>query len=361
MALTASASDTLRGTRFPLGSAVCAQPHWREISFHDVGPTEYFLCGEGAIWPNVGMPRPTAVDRRAASPVELQQLVLGASEVAVQAIDLAQPALPLGLGDPRDEVVPNLNEPCALLAAQKGGGSFEAVELELASLASVRALADQLVTQGHALDIVIANAGVGLPPLGQTEDGFETQFGVNHLGHFVLVNRLVPLMHAGTRVVMLSSVAHRFADADFSDPNFEHTDYDPMTAYARSKTANALFAVEFDRRHRGEEIRAVSVNPGSVESNLERHMPEDQRTPPPGQEPEGPAGLRKTAAQGAAPSVWAAVLAHAEEIGGRYCAVMPVDDDPQAFTAVTSAAQDPELARALWNQSETLVGERFPR
>ncbi|MEX0153772.1 SDR family NAD(P)-dependent oxidoreductase [Microbacterium sp. LMI1-1-1.1] len=249
-------------------------------------------------------------------------------------------------------------------AGAVNGGTFEAMELELGSLDSVRAFTDRLLSDAAPLDIMIANAGVGLPPFGHTADGFETQFGVNHLGHFVLVNRLVPLMHEGTRVVVLSSVAHRFADADFSDPNFENTPYDPMIAYARSKTANALFAVEFDQRHRGEGIRAVSVNPGSVQSNLERHLPADQRTPPPGEAPEGVIGIRKTAAQGAASSVWAAVVADMNEIGGRYCAdcaVSPVNDDPNDFAAVTSAAQDPDRARALWEHSEKLVGERFPR
>lgn len=248
-------------------------------------------------------------------------------------------------------------------AAEAGGGSFKVVELELGSLKSVRALSDQLLGQGDRLDIVIANAGVGVPPFGRTEEGFETQFGVNHLGHFVLINRLVPLMHEGTRVVMLSSVAHRFGDADFSDPGYEHSEYDPMIAYARSKTANALFALEFDARHKTQGIRAASVNPGSVESNLERHMPQEQRTPAPGEVQQTPAGIRKTAAQGAAPSVWAAVVADMDKIGGRYaedCRLVPIDDDPSNFAAVTSFAQDPKLARALWIQSEALVGEQFP-
>ncbi len=247
-------------------------------------------------------------------------------------------------------------------AAAAGKGSFAALEVELASLASVRALADRLVSQGRPLDIVIANAGVGLPPFGRTEEGFETQFGVNHLGHFVLVNRLLRLMHESTRVVVLSSVAHRFADADFSDPSFEHTEYDAMVAYARSKTANALFALDFDRRHQGERIRAVSINPGSVESDLERHLPVEQRTPAPGVAPEGPAGLRKTAAQGAAVPVWAATVADVNAIGGRYIedfAVATVDDDPDKFAAVSSSAQDPVRAEALWAQSERLVGESF--
>src|ERR1700681_1354904 len=130
------------------------------------------------------------------------------------------------------------------------GGGLELVELDLASLASVRACADALVAAGKPFDLVIANAGVMACPEGTTADGFETQFGANHLGHFVLVNRIAALMKAGSRLVNLSSAGHRFADVDLEDPNFDHTPYTEFGAYGRSKTANILFAVEFDRRHK---------------------------------------------------------------------------------------------------------------
>ncbi len=133
-------------------------------------------------------------------------------------------------------------------AAPKGG--LELVELDLASLASVRASADALLAVGKPFDLVIANAGVMACPKGTTSDGFETQFGTNHLGHFVLVNRIASLFKPGSRLVNLSSAGHRFADVDLEDPNFEHTPYAEFVAYGRSKTANALFAVEFDRRHK---------------------------------------------------------------------------------------------------------------
>lgn len=151
-------------------------------------------------------------------------------------------------------------------------GDLELVEVDLASLASVRACADRLVADGISFDLLIANAGVMATPQGRTVDGFETQFGTNHLGHFVLVNRLAPLLAEGGRFVSLSSAGHRIADVDLDDPAFERTPYDRLQAYGRSKTANVLFAVEFDRRHRERGIRAAAVYPGGIFTELQRHL-----------------------------------------------------------------------------------------
>jgi len=108
-------------------------------------------------------------------------------------------------------------------ADAKNGGGLELVQLDLASLASVRACADALLAAGNPFDLVIANAGVMACPFGKTADGFETQFGTNHLGHFVLVNRIASLLKPGARLVNLASSGHRFSDVDLDDPNFEHT------------------------------------------------------------------------------------------------------------------------------------------
>ena len=113
----------------------------------------------------------------------------------------------------------------------------------------MRACAEDLLAAGEPFDLVIANAGVMATPFGHTADGFETQFGTNHLGHFVLVNRIASLIRAGGRLINLSSSGHRFSNVDLQDPNFERTPYEPFVAYGRSKTANILFAVAFDRRH----------------------------------------------------------------------------------------------------------------
>src|SRR6266478_3062452 len=145
--------------------------------------------------------------------------------------------------------------------AEANGGSFELVALDLASLKSVRACAEGLLKKGEPFDVVIANAGVMATPFTYTADGFEMQFGTNHLGHFVLVNRIAPLIRAGGRLINLSSAGHRYSNVDLQDTNFERTPYEPFVAYGRSKTANILFAVAFDRRHRGRGVRAAAVHP----------------------------------------------------------------------------------------------------
>ncbi len=153
-------------------------------------------------------------------------------------------------------------------AQAANGGGLELVALDLASLASARACADALLADGRPFDAVIANAGVMRTPFGHTVDGFETQFGTNHLGHFVLVNRIASLIAPGGRLVNVSSAGHRYSDVDLDDPNFEHAPYDPMIAYGRSKTANILFAVEFDRRHRARGVRATALHPAGSGPSL---------------------------------------------------------------------------------------------
>src|SRR5246127_2491352 len=152
--------------------------------------------------------------------------------------------------------------------ASANGGSFELIELDLANLKSVRACADRLLAKAEPFDVVIANAGVMATPFGHTADGFETQFGTNHLGHFVLVNRIASLIRPGGRLVNLSSAGHRYSNVDLEDPNFERTPYDPFVAYGRSKTANILFAVAFDKRYRAHGLRAVAVHPGGIQTKL---------------------------------------------------------------------------------------------
>ena len=197
--------------------------------------------------------------------------------------------------------------------AGANGGGLELVELDLASLDSVRACADALVDAGKPFDLVIANAGVMACPYGKTADGFETQFGTNHLGHFVLVNRIASLMKPGSRLVNLSSAGHRYSDVDLDDPNFERTPYDPWAAYGRSKTANILFAVEFDRRHKANGVRATAVHPGGIQTELSRHIGEEginqliERINAATRAAGEPDFKFKTIPQGAATSVWAGV------------------------------------------------------
>jgi NAD(P)-dependent dehydrogenase (short-subunit alcohol dehydrogenase family) len=256
--------------------------------------------------------------------------------------------------------------------AAANGGSFTLVELDLGNLANVRACADELLAMAEPFDVVIANAGVMATPFGHTVDGFETQFGTNHLGHFVLVNRIAPLIRSGGRLVNLSSSGHRFSNVDLEDPNFVRRPYEPFVAYGRSKTANILFAVAFDERHRKNGIRAAAVHPGAIQTELARHMDPGQMQALIDQINKQLAGEGKppfkfkTIPQGAATSVWAGVVAPADEIGGRYCEnchVSHIVPDDVPITPVSEGvrgyALDPSTATALWKKSEELVGESF--
>ena len=252
------------------------------------------------------------------------------------------------------------------------GGSFEVVALDLADLKSVRACADVLLTVAKPFDVVIANAGIMATPFGHTADGFETQFGTNHLGHFVLFNRIALLIRAGGRLINLSSSGHRYANVDLEDPNFDRTPYEPFVAYGRSKTANILFAVAFDRRHRERGVRAAAVHPGAIQTELGRHIDSshlqgiiDQMNKQLAAEGKAPFHW-KTIPQGAATSVWAGVVAPSKEIGGRYCEnchVGHIVSDDVTISAVSEGvrgyALDPSNAEALWRKSEELVGESF--
>jgi NAD(P)-dependent dehydrogenase (short-subunit alcohol dehydrogenase family) len=258
----------------------------------------------------------------------------------------------------------------AIAAAQAGAGQgarLDLVELDLASLRSVRACADTILARGQTYDVIIANAGVMACPFALTEDGFETQFGTNHLGHFVLINRIAALLPPGGRLVNLSSAGHRFSDIDLDDPNFAHTPYAEFIAYGRSKTANILFAVEFDRRHRGKNIRATAVHPGGVQTELGRYLTPEARAAMiatiNATQPAGHAAFAyKSIPAGAATSVWAGIAAAGDAVGARYCEdchVAEITEDPASRQGVRAYALDPARAAALWEKSESMVGERY--
>jgi len=255
--------------------------------------------------------------------------------------------------------------------AAANGGGFELIELDLANLKSVRACADRLLAKAEPFDVVIANAGVMATPFGHTADGFETQFGTNHLGHFVLVNRIASLIRDSGRLINLSSAGHRYSNVDLEDPNFERTPYEPFVAYGRSKTANILFAVAFDKRHR-DRVRAAAVHPGGIRTELGRYAEPgriekviEEINRQLAAQGKGPFQW-KSIPQGAATSVWAAVVAQADQIGGQYCENCHVSKkvpDDAAITAVSEGvrgyALDAKTAEALWKKSEGMVGEAF--
>jgi NAD(P)-dependent dehydrogenase (short-subunit alcohol dehydrogenase family) len=253
--------------------------------------------------------------------------------------------------------------------AEAGNPSVDLIEMDLASLSSVRKAADELLKRGKPFDVIIANAGVMACPQGKTQDGFETQFGTNHLGHFVFVNRLVPLLKSGARVVTLSSAGHQISDVDLEDPNFERTPYQAFASYGRSKTANILYAVALDDRLKGRGVRATSIHPGGIQTELGRHMTPElveqmmariNRDAKPGQ---APAFRFKSVPQGSATSVWSGFVAPADAVGGHYCEdchVCEVNDDVNSRVGVRSYALNLAHANDLWRKSEEMVGERFP-
>jgi NAD(P)-dependent dehydrogenase (short-subunit alcohol dehydrogenase family) len=240
--------------------------------------------------------------------------------------------------------------------------AVDEVVLELGDLGSVRAAAETIAGRYPALHSVIANAGVMAVPQGTTADGFETHFGVNHLGHFAFVTGLLPSLVAGapSRVVMLSSVGHRWADIDLDDPNLRQGRYRKFQAYGASKTANVLFAVGLDARYRDQGVRAFAVHPGGIQTGLGRYMSDADREKlrsAAAAATDG-ASVWKTVPQGAATSVWAAASPELDGLGGLYledCSIAEADP-AEAYRGVASFAADPDRAAALWELSERLVG-----
>jgi NAD(P)-dependent dehydrogenase (short-subunit alcohol dehydrogenase family) len=236
-------------------------------------------------------------------------------------------------------------------------GDFSFEVMELGSLDSVRAFADRFLASHDRLDVLLANAGIMAVPYGKTDDGFELQFGTNHLGHFVLVNRLLPLLKASapSRIVNLSSAGHFASGIIWDDPNFETKDYSKMDAYGQSKTANILFTVELERRYGDAGVHAWAVHPGMVMTDLARSFTKDDFGDLASRAKKS--GMKMPTLVnvdvGASTQVWACASAEALEKPGSYLA-------DRAFAEPSEYANDPELAKRLWVLSEQLVGEQFP-
>ena len=204
------------------------------------------------------------------------------------------------------------------------------VTLDLTSLASVREAAAVIADAVPAVDLLMNNAGIMFTPFGRITDGFEMQFGTNHLGHFELTRLLTPQLEAagGARIVNLSSDGYKLADVDLDDPNWHRRDYNKFHAYGAAKTANILHAVELDRRLRDSGIRAYAVHPGMVATNLARHMSRDDvaaiTAMPEQREVTEETDVQRmevlTPEQDAATQVWGAVSAELTGTGGVYLA-----------------------------------------
>jgi len=237
--------------------------------------------------------------------------------------------------------------------------SLESVRLDLGDLASVRAACDSLLATGRVFDGVVNNAGVMATPEGRTIDGHETQFGVDHLGHFLLVRGLLPLLRG--RVVCVSSAGHRMSDIDLSDVDFERRTYDPLVAYGAAKTANVLHAVGIDRRFAERGIRGIAIHPGGIHTELGRYMTPDVVRSLMAMISDQPTALTwKSVEAGAATQVWALTSPFLDGRGGVYCEdcdVSPVVRDTTSVNGrgVAAYAVDPSRADHLWEISERLV------
>ncbi|MFN2137842.1 MAG: oxidoreductase [Candidatus Promineifilaceae bacterium] len=247
------------------------------------------------------------------------------------------------------------------IVAEMPGASIEIMDLDLASLDSVRQFAAAFKAQHDRLDILVNNAGIMMVPYGKTKDGFESQFGVNHLGHFALTGLLLePLLATpGARVVTISSNAHTRGEMDFTDLGFQDgSSYDRSAAYNRSKLANLLFTQELQHRfaESGADVIAVAAHPGISATHLADHLIEgpfiDLARPLAGR-------IFQSAAMGALPTLRAAVDPSAQ--GGDYYG-------PDGFNsfrgypvkiAASPAAQDAADARRLWDVSEHLTGVTY--
>jgi NAD(P)-dependent dehydrogenase (short-subunit alcohol dehydrogenase family) len=246
--------------------------------------------------------------------------------------------------------------------------NVEILKLDLTDPKSIDEFSEKVLALHPTIHFLINNAAVMQTPLLRDGRGNELQFSTNHLGHFQLTARLWGALKKahGARVVCVSSFGHRYGHVNLEDPNFNHRPYDKMQSYGQSKTANALFALELDRRGKAHSVRAFSLHPGAIiETDLGRHLTDEELAPWGVYRENGvrkaPAkDFFKTIPEGAATTVWCAVSPKLEGKGGVYCAdcdISPLvpDDDNTTHEGVRSWAVDPVLAGKLWELTEKLT------
>tara|TARA_R110002051_G_scaffold27998_4_gene66815 strand:+ start:3281 stop:4252 length:972 start_codon:yes stop_codon:yes gene_type:complete len=247
-------------------------------------------------------------------------------------------------------------------------GDIEIAAMDLADLASVEKFTREYDETGRGLDILINNAGIMACPLSRVGPGWESQFGINHLGHMAMSLALAPAMQRtqNARMVALSSTGHIRSDVIWDDPNYNERPYDKWEAYGQAKTADALFALGVDRRGRDIGIRAFSVHPGGIFTPLQRHLPEEEMVAlgwkaPDGSIPPAVQAMFKTPEQGASTTVWAATSPQLEGRGGVYCENCDIaqfaTEDSQRWEHVRAWACDDDRAERLWTMSEKMLAE----
>ena len=242
------------------------------------------------------------------------------------------------------------------------------VEMNLADPSSVQKFVDDFTSSAESLDILINNAGVMACPEMRTSQGWELQFAVNQIGHFVLTKGLLPLMQKadGARLVTLSSTGHKISGIRWDDIHFKSSDYDKWAAYGQSKTAGSLLAVEVDKRMKDSGISAFGVHPGGIMTPLQRHLETEEMVAlgwmnEDGEPTERVAKMFKSPTQGASTSLWAATSPQLDGIGGVYCEDCDVakrqdDSDKNArFIGVADWAVDSEEASRLWDETERML------
>lgn len=242
--------------------------------------------------------------------------------------------------------------------------TIDSAVLDLGSVAAVKQFAADYSSNHTKLDLLINNGAVMACPPGKTADGFEMQFGVNHIGHFVLTKALLPLLKASgsARVVCLSSTGHFISPVVFDDIHFENRDYDPWMSYGQSKTACSLLAVGIQSRFAKDGIEAFAVHPGGIMTTLQRHMSDDDIQSRGWVDAKGNVNERfKTVEQGASTSVYAATSPDLAGKGGCYledCAIAKVvSERPEMPSGVMAYALDQEAADKLWHLSEEMVAK----
>jgi NAD(P)-dependent dehydrogenase (short-subunit alcohol dehydrogenase family) len=245
-----------------------------------------------------------------------------------------------------------------------GDDRVDVMELRLDVAESVRSFARDFRVRHPALHILVGNAGVMACPLTRTAEGYELQFATNHLGHFLLAGLLAPALLAGgpARVVSVSSRGHRFSPVVFDDIHFERRPYDKWAAYGQPKTANVLFAIALHRRLGAAGVNANALHPGTIRTDLARHLTADDISDLQSRMPGGKGFQFKSIEAGAATSVWAATAPELEGKGGLYLEDCHLsrprrgNDDEEGYE---THAVDPDAAERLWRVSEEMVGERF--